>query len=376
MTTSILLSVPATTLAYSNSSYSISSKSQTTTKYSGIVTSKKLNVSSKNSTSGKILGSLRKNNSVEIIKKMSNGWYEINFNDGTAYIIGKYVKITSANLPPYELKPSDKIIGTAIIRSNTLTVRRGRSTKYSKVGSLKKDSAVSIIEKYSNGWYKVSYGEGYGFLNGKYTLAIKDTSSKAQEEYLRIQNIIRKSNTSSSITKLVNKDNALKSGYKPSDLVKPYVNATKTLYLRKTAAKALETMFNDAKKDGIYLTAVSGFRSSSYQANLYKNSLKVNGYAYANKYIAKPNHSEHQTGLAIDISSKSVGYDLVTRFENSKEGKWLAKNAHKYGFILRYKKDRVKDTGYAFEPWHFRYVGKDIATYIYKNNLILEDLYK
>lgn len=374
MATSILLSIPATTLAQSNSFYSISSSSQTITKYTGIITSKKLNVRSKNSTSGKLLGSLRKNDSIEIIKKMSNGWYEINFNNNVAYISGSYVKITSSNLPPYALKPSDKVIGTAIIRSNSLTVRRGRSTKYSKVGSLKKDSAVSILQKYSNGWYKVSYGEGYGFLNGKYTLAVSDTSSNAQKEFLRIQSILNKN--SNGITKLVNKNNALKSGYQPSDMVKPSVSATKAVYLRKTASKSLETMFNSAKKDGIYLSAVSGFRSSSYQSNLYNNSLRVNGYAYTNKYIAKPNHSEHQTGLAMDISAKSVGYDLVDHFEKTKEGKWLSKNAHKYGFILRYKKDRVKDTGYAFEPWHFRYVGNDVATYIYTNNLILEDLYK
>ena len=135
-------------------------------------------------------------------------------------------------------------------------------------------------------------------------------------------------------------------------------------------------MFSDAKKKGIHLTAVSGFRSSSYQSNLYYNSLRKNGAAYTNKYFAKPNHSEHQTGMAIDISAKSVGYDLVERFKNTKEGKWLAKNAHKYGFILRYKEGREKDAGFAFEPWHFRYVGEDVASYIYKNNLILEDLYR
>lgn len=373
MATSILLST-TTTLAHNKSSYSASSKLQTTIKYAGVITSKKLNVRSENSTSGNLLGSLSKDNTVEITKKMSNGWYEINFNDDTAYISSKYVKITSSNLPPYALKPSDKVIGTAIIKSNSLTVRRGRSVDYSKVGSLKRDCAVGIIEKYSNGWYKVCYGEGYGFLNGKYTLTITDTSSNAQKEYLRIQNILKKN--SNGITKLVNRDNALKSGYQPSDLVKPSVKTTKTLYLRKIASKALETMFKDAKKDGIYLSAVSGFRSSSYQTKVYNNSLRVNGYSYTNKYIAKPNHSEHQTGLAMDISTRSVGYDLVDHFENTKEGKWLAKNAHKYGFILRYKKDRVKDTGYGFEPWHFRYVGKDVAIYIYKNNLILEDLYK
>ena len=348
--------------------------SQQTTKYKGKVTSKKIDVKSKHTSSGKVLGNLKKNDSVYIIKEMSNGWYAIKFKNKTGYVNGKYIKITSSNLPPYSLKSSDKKIGTAIIKSKSLSVRRGRSNKYAKIGTLKKDSAVGIIKKYSNGWYKVCYDKGYGYINSKYVLTLKDTSSKAKKNYLNIQNILLKN--SNGITKLVNKDNGLKSGYKPSDLVVPSVSSTKTIQLRKTASKKLEKMFKDAKKNKIYISAVSGFRSSSYQRNLYNNSLRKNGFAYTDKYIAKPNHSEHQTGLAIDISCRSVGYDLVTRFEKTKEGKWLSKNAHKYGFILRYKKDRVKDTGYNFEPWHFRYVGVDVATYIYKNNLILEDLYK
>ena len=70
-----------------------------------------------------------------------------------------------------------------------------------------------------------------------------------------------------------------------------------------------------------------------------------------------------------------MGFGLEENFENTKEGQWLAQNAHKYGFILRYPKDRVETTGYAYEPWHFRYVGKDISEYMFKNKLVLEDLY-
>ena len=92
---------------------------------------------------------------------------------------------------------------------------------------------------------------------------------------------------------------------------------------------------------------------------------------YTEKYVAKASQSEHQTGLAADISSESIGYKLISAFEHTEEGRWLDKNAYKYGFILRYKKDRIEDTGYGFEPWHFRYVGKEIAKYIYENNLIL-----
>ena len=138
-------------------------------------------------------------------------------------------------------------------------------------------------------------------------------------------------------------------------------------------AKAVKNMFSDAKKKGIHLTAVSGFRSSSYQSNLYYNSLRKNGAAYTNKYFAKPNHSEHQTGMAIDISAKSVGYDLVERFKNTKEGKWLAKNAHKYGFILRYPRGSEYITGYMFEDWHFRYLGVELATKVFNSGLTYDE---
>lgn len=179
------------------------------------------------------------------------------------------------------------------------------------------------------------------------------------------------------IAKLVNKENGLKSSYEPDDLVMPKVNTIKSdIYLSKSASDNLEKMFNDAKEEGINLCLISGYRSSSYQGKLYSNSLIRKGKEYTQKYVSKANYSEHQTGLAADISGKSIGYKLIKSFEKTEEGRWLEKNAYKYGFILRYKKDRVDDTGYGFEPWHFRYVGYNIAKYIYENDLILEDLYK
>lgn len=178
------------------------------------------------------------------------------------------------------------------------------------------------------------------------------------------------------ITQLVNKYNPLESTYEPDDLVILNMKSTKNnIYLSKCAADNLENMFNAAQREGIDLYLISGYRSSTYQDELYYKSLIKNGKEYTEKYIAKANYSEHQTGLAVDISSKSIRYNLTQNFENTIEGKWLAENSYKYGFILRYKKDRVEDTGYSFEPWHFRYVGYEIAKYIYENNLILEDLY-
>lgn len=201
-----------------------------------------------------------------------------------------------------------------------------------------------------------------------------DYEEIADNDLRYIQNLVYENRTG--IAKLVNKEHALESSYEPDDLVIPNVKTIKNdIYLSKCAADNLENMFNAAKKEGIDLYLISGYRSSMYQDKLYYKSLIKNGKEYTEKYVAEANHSEHQTGLAADISSKSIGYNLTQDFENTTEGKWLEENSYKYGFILRYKKDRVEDTGYGFEPWHFRYVGYEIAKYIYENDLILEDLY-
>ena len=213
--------------------------------------------------------------------------------------------------------------------------------------------------------------------SSEYTIEDKEEvieETQEEKEYKSVMSLIEENKDN--LTKLVNKDNPLKYNYKPDDLVKPNVNSTKSnIYISNICKNALETMFEEAKEDGINLYLISGFRSSDYQARLYLNSLNRNGEQYTEKYVAKPNYSEHQTGLAVDISSKSNGYNLTYTFADKKEGKWLKENAHKYGFILRYPEDRVEDTGYGFEPWHFRYVGKEVATYIYEHNLILEDLF-
>lgn len=137
MATSLTISIHTTTiLAHSNISSFISSKSQFTTskltKYTGVVTSNKLNIRSTNSTKGKILDTLIKKDVVEVTKKMKNGWYEIKLDNKLGYVSGKNLKITSDNVPPYELKSTDKVIGTGIVKTRHLGVRRGCNSTYSK----------------------------------------------------------------------------------------------------------------------------------------------------------------------------------------------------------------------------------------------------
>jgi len=153
---------------------------------------------------------------------------------------------------------------------------------------------------------------------------------------------------------IANKTYALPSTYAPGGLTK------------ETQA-AYNQMKADAAKEGLKLTIVSGYRSYDYQMGLYNRYVKRDGKAAADTYSARPGHSEHQTGLAMDICS------LEQSFENTAEGKWLAANAHKYGFILRYPKGKQHITGYIYEPWHFRYLGVDTATAVYNSGLCLEE---
>ncbi|MCQ6341631.1 M15 family metallopeptidase, partial [Bacillus cereus] len=135
---------------------------------------------------------------------------------------------------------------------------------------------------------------------------------------------------------VVNKERKLPEGYIPSDLVIPnvkfsFVGREEKSYMRKDAAVALEKLFYFAKQEGIQLFAVSGYRSEKRQKMIYENNLKEKGQQHTDKYSAKSGHSEHQTGLVMDVSAKSVNNTLETTFADTKEGKWLEENAHRAG---------------------------------------------
>ncbi|MFC5407650.1 M15 family metallopeptidase [Cohnella soli] len=185
-------------------------------------------------------------------------------------------------------------------------------------------------------------------------------------------------NNMSSLFVLVNKVRELPSTYAPKDLVIPDVpfsfsGDSPKKKMRKAAAEALESLFDAAKKDGIKLKAVSGYRSYATQKALFASNAAKKGEEVANRTSARPGQSEHQTGLAMDVSSASVGYALEQSFATTKEGKWLAAHAADHGFIIRFLKGKESVTGYSYEPWHIRYVGKDIAKDIMKKKVTLEE---
>ena len=177
---------------------------------------------------------------------------------------------------------------------------------------------------------------------------------------------------------LVNKNSALPSDYVPSDLVRPDVAYAPGVVesrkqMRSDAAHALEELFKAAADDGIELLAISGYRSYWTQNDIYNRRLSETSLDYVSLYVAKPGQSEHQTGLAMDLGCE--GYtDLTERFAETPAYAWLSEHAHEYGFIIRYPKDGTDETGYAYEPWHIRYLG-DIAEDVYESGLTLEAWY-
>lgn len=169
---------------------------------------------------------------------------------------------------------------------------------------------------------------------------------------------------------IVNKNNKLTSDFIPNDLeVVDNTFALEGRMLRKEAKNAFLKMVKQAKKEGLNIILVSSFRDYNYQEKLYNNYKLEKGENYADMCSAKAGHSEHQTGLAIDVSDITLDYD---NFEKTPEFNWMINNAYKYGFILRYPKGKFHITGFKYEPWHFRYVG-NIAKTIYENNLTLEE---
>ena len=172
-------------------------------------------------------------------------------------------------------------------------------------------------------------------------------------------------------TILVNKYYRLSENYVPKNLKnlsKRYALAG--MELVDYAADAYEEMAKDAEKEDLTITALSTYRSYDYQVDLYKRYERNDGVEKTDTYSGRPGHSEHQTGLAVDVYNSEKDY---TNFERTDEYKWMLNNAHKYGFILRFPKDKENETGYQFESWHYRYVGKKVAKEIHDKNITLEE---
>lgn len=167
-----------------------------------------------------------------------------------------------------------------------------------------------------------------------------------------------------SIWVVVNKQHPLSPpDYAPGDIV----SAQGSMVSQKMAAE-LSALIANAKAQAISLRIISGYRSYGYQTGLYNSYVASDGQAEADTYSARPGHSEHQTGLAVDFGGAN-GCDLEICFKDTPEGKWLNQNAATYGFIIRYTAANQTITGYQSEPWHLRYVGIDLAQEMKRQNV-------
>ena len=173
-----------------------------------------------------------------------------------------------------------------------------------------------------------------------------------------------------SVDMLVNKHHHLDEAFVPDDLVfidKDYASS-EDLQCSHIAYNAFKKMSEAASREGLQIIINSAYRSYQDQVDLVNTYLNSYGQSYVDKYVAKPGYSEHQTGLAFDIGSGSVSV-----FANSKEYQWMQEHAHEYGFIYRFTKGFEYITGFRSEPWHYRYVGVDIATYMVEHNMSFEE---
>ncbi len=171
-------------------------------------------------------------------------------------------------------------------------------------------------------------------------------------------------------TILINKERPLAPDYRPQNLVcadfafAAAPDSEKRLLEKETALAARE-MIADSQKQGLALYGISGYRSFVRQKELYEAS--------TSGYVAPPGTSEHQSGLALDLSCPQVGLQLVEGFAQTPEGRWLYRCAPLYGFIIRYPREKETVTGYAWEPWHVRYVTRALSLYLSLTKMSLEE---
>ncbi|MTI70445.1 MAG: LysM peptidoglycan-binding domain-containing protein [Firmicutes bacterium] len=327
------------------------------------------------------------------IPRKNYGFYNVVKGD-TLYKISRLFNISIANL---------KI--TNNLEKNTIFTRQRLYIPDKNTLSLVNDLPKGILNFQSKGIdvlkvQKALNSLGYGLNeDGNYNQTTKKIITDFQSQYKNLVNDgIYGPNTKKTLKKalltdhfivsnprdvlvLVNKNYSLDSTYFPENLIVPNVLFPFKEYhqkklMRQDAAYALEKLFKKAESEGVKLYALSGFRSFDRQRVIFSSKAMRMGIKKANEYSAKPGESEHQTGLSMDVTSKSVNFGLSQYFGETKEGKWLKKNAYKFGFIIRYQRGKKHITGYNYEPWHIRYVGKGPARIITNNNLTLEEYLK
>ena len=234
--------------------------------------------------------------------------------------------------------------------------------------NFQKEKTIEVFKpNFTFPFYKKEKKQEYIDYRNKTKLPIKEVIIRVNIGLNRPFYTNTKETNDKGILTLVNKYNYVKKDYIPYNLIE--INNIK---INKETYEAFQKMQIDIKKENLNIRIISAYRSIEYQENLYNNYLKNDEKELVDTYSARAGYSEHHTGLAIDIDNTILDYN---KFYLTKEYLWMKNNAYKYGFILRYPMGKEDITGYSYEPWHYRYVGKEIAEYIKKHNSTYEEYY-
>lgn len=249
---------------------------------------------------------------------------------------------------------------------------------------LSKENVESLIDKKKNTYVLSLLDEKYFMEKNltRYLEYIGDNEKTSMTDVVAIVNVgadkewyedIVETDMTKDTAILVNKFHSI-NDYAPEDLESVSLQFSYAGHsVRKEVNDAYNDMANQAKKEGIQLIVSSSYRSFERQEQIYKEFYYSKGQTYADNYAARAGHSEHQTGLVLDIFSPD-GTTTAT-FENTDAYNWLLNNSYKYGFILRYPKDKTYLTGYEYESWHYRYLGKELATKVYNEGITYDEYY-
>ncbi len=307
-------------------------------------------------------------------------WNELPSEDGKVYKVGTYSGY-------FMYKGEEKKV-ILVVKDTTPPVISGvkdiEMLAYDSIPEFLKD--ITVIDNSNEEIIALVNGDYNPDVVGEYTMyyTAEDSSGNVTEEKFKLTVKENKNVTISKSTKgytikkyydityienniIVNKTYSLPSNYVPNNLV--YING----YIRVVdyVKKSFDELVSDATSIGLNIYASSGYRSYNDQNYIYNNYVRIDGKDTADTYSARAGYSEHQTGLAIDLNTVDASFD------NTKESQWLKEHCYEYGFIIRYPKGKDKITGYMYEPWHIRYVGKELAEKLYNkgNWLTLEEYY-
>ena len=271
----------------------------------------------------------------------------------------QYVKESTGSSEPAPAPEASVYVATA-----NLNVRTTASTSGAVTATLKAGTQLDVTAKAANGWLKITYQGKVGYVSGQYVRALAGMKVVSNPESIQV---------------VVNKQNKLPENYVPKDLVYTTIPFTFKEQTEKKKCAVKQPLLLHS-----YLQVRKTRRYASWRISLpftcnakraFSSYVQRDGYDKAATYSALPGTSEHETGLGIDVTKGDGTCAAQDCFGGTKEAAWLDAHAAEYGFIIRYPKGKDAVTGYKYEPWHLRYVGKPVAQAIKSKGITLEEYY-